>query len=134
MEQNLAIYIDRIDSTEDSNDLIIDIYDIIKDKPISPAAHQEICNELFEHYNSLCSLEARAAPVEEWRELYYNFRDLRRAVRDNTISVRLGNLRRTANLDIIDGILFYMKLVIVRPRERLLVPSRSIESLPNGDD
>ena len=131
MELNLPAYIDRIDSTEESHELIIDIYNILRHKLISPAAHREVCEELFDYYSDLCSLERRAAHEQEWVKLYCDVRNLGRAIRDRAIGTNLGRLRRTANLNLIDGILFYIKLIIVRPRERLLSPWPSVESLPD---
>ena len=133
MEQNLAEYIDRIDATDDSDELIIYIYEIVRSKLRDPRAQNEICDELFHLYCKLCSLEERVTPVEEWLDLYSDIRDLGTAIQNHVIGADLDNHRRTANLDLIDGILFFMKLSIVRPRRQFPSPQRFIEAREEED-
>ena len=133
MEQNLAEYIDRIDATDDSDELIMYIYDVVKSKLRDPRAQNEICDELFDLYCKLCSLEERTTSVEEWLDLYNDIRDLSSAIQNHVIAADLGNHRRAANLDLIDGILFYIKLSIVKFQRHPPSPQRFIEARHEED-
>ena len=123
--ENLIDAIDRIDSTSESSDLVIEIYHIVKDKLQGPDPHLEIFDELFELYRQLRTLETQTAPDDDWLELYSDIKSLGNAIRHRIIGENMGVQRKQANLDLISGILFYMKLKIVNPKVYLpsILPS-----------
>ena len=118
MENHIPTLIENIDSTKESDELIINIYEDIKQKLHEPDATLEICDELYESYCDLCSLESKNASVDEWWDLYFDFKCLRYFIESGNIEHNLEPRRRIANINLIDGILFYMKLTMVRPRKR----------------
>ena len=126
MEYDLPTLIEKIDSTSESDELITNIYEIIKQKLHGADAELEICDEVFKSYCDLCSLENKDASVDEWWDLYFDFKCLRYFIEGRNIERNLGVRRRNAKINLIDGILFYMKLTIVRPQTRpsLLRPFR----------
>ena len=117
--ENLIEAIDKIDSTSESNDLVIEIYYIVKEKLQNPDPHLEICDELFELYRDLRTLEKQSAPIEDWLDLYSDIKSLGNAIRHRIVGDNMGDRRKDANLDLLNGILFYMKLIIVKPKEQL---------------
>ena len=125
MELNLVEYIDRIDSTSESDDLVMEIYYIVKDKLQGADPQHEICNELWDLYQDLRSLEKRLAPIEDWLELYSDIKSLGNAIRNRIIGENMHEQRKQTNLNLLNGMLFYMKLIIVKPRAYVpsLLPS-----------
>ena len=116
MEHDLPALIEKIDSTPESEELIMTIYETINQRLHEPGAQLGICDELFESYCDLCSLESRNTSADEWWDLYFDFKCLRYCIQDGTAGRNLVAQRRTANINLIDGIVFYMRLILIRPR------------------
>ena len=116
MESNLPDYIELIDSTPHSQRTISEIHMIIKSWFEDPDENQEVCDSVFEVYCDLCSLELQPASLEKWINIYEDFKILRAAIKNRFLERRLTHRERTSNLHLIDGILFYIKLTILRLR------------------
>ena len=118
MEENLPYYIELIDSTPQSHNLIIRIYNIVRIWIRSLDWHQEVCESLLRKYRDLYELEIRYTTENEWRQQYYDFKALKEAIRNRTIEQDLNDQQRRANQQLIDSLLFYIHLIIVGPLER----------------
>ena len=59
MENHIPTLIENIDFTKESDELILNIYEDIKQKLHEPDATLEICDELFESYCDFYSLESK---------------------------------------------------------------------------
>ena len=116
MEPNLQDYMDHIDETPQSARTISQIHMIIKSWFEDPDEEQEVCDSVFEVYCDLCSLELQPASLEKWINIYENFKILRAAIKNRFLERGLTQRERTSNLHLIDGMLFYIKLTILRLR------------------
>ena len=67
MEENLPYYIELIDSTPQSHNLIIRIYNIVRIWIRSLDWNHEVCESLLRKYRDLYELEIRYTTENEWR-------------------------------------------------------------------
>ena len=113
MEDDLPRYIELIDSSSDSEELILDIYEIVKEWLLNPYWYYHVCDTVLEKYGVLCTLETRLATAEAWQELYNDFKSLKAAIQNGSVERSLNSSQRRANQQLIDSILFYIRLFIV---------------------
>ena len=124
MEGELSECIDIIDLTPNSENLIIFIHDTIKSwyESSDPDEDQEVCYSVSEAYSNLCNLERHPISFQTWRAIYDNFRSLRNDIKNEIIEHDLTPRERMSNLHLVDGILFYIKLTILRMQPPLTPP------------
>ena len=111
MEETLPYYIELIDSTPQSHNLIIRIYNIVRIWLRSLDWRQEVCESLLRKYRDLYELEVRYTTEYEWRQQYHQFKALKEAIRNRTIEQELSDQQRRANQQLIDSLLFYIHLL-----------------------
>ena len=116
MDQNLISHIESLDRTEESEELLDNIYQIIRSRIEDPAFDQQICDIVFEMYCRLCRERSLSDSCLWWESNFSLYKSIRQDIVHKRIETELSDLERISNLYLIDSILFYIKLMTLQLR------------------
>ena len=116
MDQNLISHIESLDHTPESDELLDNIYQIIKSRIEDPTFDQQICDIVFEMYCRLCRERSLSDSCLWWESNFSLYKNIRQDIADRRIETELNDLERLSNLHLIDSILFYIKLMTLQLR------------------
>ena len=116
MDQNLISHIESLDHTAESEELLDNIYQIIRSRIEDPAFDQQICDIVFEMYCRLCRERSLSDSCLWWESNFSLYKSIRQDIVHKRIETELSDLERISNLYLIDSILFYIKLMTLQLR------------------
>ena len=113
MAHDLVSCIENLDDTFESGLLIEGIYRFIVDKIGNPLCEHEISDIVFDMYARLCREGGLIKSTIWWEQNFSSYKIIRQELEDHNIEPQMNYQERLFNLYVIDGILFYIKLMIL---------------------
>ena len=114
MEINLLPYIEALDHNVESEWLIDELYREIKNRIESPIFQLPISDIVFEMYNRLYRERSLSMSKQWWVTNYSLYKSIRYDIEHIIVEPKLSSLERQSNINLIDSILFYIKLMMLQ--------------------
>ena len=114
MEINLLPYIEAQDHNVESEWLIDELYREIKNRIESPIFQLPISDIVFEMYNRLYRERSLSMSKQWWVNNHSFYKSIRYDIEHIIVEPKLSSLERQSNINLIDSILFYIKLMMLQ--------------------
>ena len=114
MELNLVPYIAALDHNTESEWLIDELYREIKYRIESQIFQLPICDIVFEMYKRLYRERSLSMSKPWWASNFSFYKTIRYDIEHGLVEPKLNGIERQSNINLIDSILFYIKLMMLQ--------------------